>query len=357
MAWSSRPASTSTTPQTSTTASPTRLAQSARSHGSRPRGGGRSKTQLHKWCVCNQSKDTVNKESPTYPGHWVSTSGDPLQGNTHRNAGTDGSAFDKFKVDTAKAAPATGAKGKARAPAATSNSSSTVAEADLKRATAYIEQLKDQIKELGASRDAEHLKYAKTTELANTQVDLQAQKMNEMIGVNVKTLCSSQIEASKAIAKINEIRGHPEGFAENMLVKATEGLAPDLVKTWAAFSGVLTSETTEAADWGTARPKVQGIRSKNIIGITEFQGHESSSPPTPMQHTLHQLTDAKLLSQPMPDGYQALVPPAAVLLPWATGVSAPGKKRKHVDGDDSDAASSDKGEDEDDDDDDDGESS
>ena len=32
-------------------------------------GGGRSKTQLHRRCVCDQSKGPVNKESPTYPGH------------------------------------------------------------------------------------------------------------------------------------------------------------------------------------------------------------------------------------------------------------------------------------------------
>ena len=36
-------------------------------------GDGRSKTQLHKWCICDQSKDAGNKESPTYPGHWAST--------------------------------------------------------------------------------------------------------------------------------------------------------------------------------------------------------------------------------------------------------------------------------------------
>ena len=176
-------------------------------------GGGRSKTQLHKWCVCDQSKGTVNKESPTYLGHWASTQGNPLQSNTHRNAGKDGSTFGKFKVDKAKAAAASSGKGKARAPAATSITSSTVAEADLKRATAHIEQLKVQIKELGASRDAEHLKHAKATELANTQLNLQAQKMNEMIGVDAKTLRSSQIETAKAITKINEICGQCEGFA------------------------------------------------------------------------------------------------------------------------------------------------
>ena len=61
-----------------------------------------------------------------------------------------------------------------------------------------------------------------------------------------------------------------------------------------------------------------------------------------MQHTVHQLTDAKVLAQPTPDGYQALVPPSAVLMPWATGASAAGKKRKREDeNDDSDAASSD----------------
>ena len=103
-----------------------------------------------------------------------------------------------------------------------------------------------------------------------------------MISAHAKVLRSSQVETGKAIAKINEIIGHPEGFAENMLAKATEGLAPDLNTTWAAFSGVLTFETLEAAEWGTANKKVPGSRSKNAFDITEFQGHESSSPPTPM---------------------------------------------------------------------------
>ena len=69
-----------------------------------------------------------------------------------------------------------------------------------------------------------------------------------MISSNAKALCSSQLDTTKAIAKIQAIRGHAEGFAENMLHKAAEGLAPDLGTTWAAFSGVLTSETIDAAD-------------------------------------------------------------------------------------------------------------
>ena len=121
-----------------------------------------------------------------------------------------------------------------------------------------------------------------------------------------------------------------------MLAKATEGLAPDLVTTWAAFSGVLTTETIEAADWGSARQKAQGPRSVNVFNIAGFQGPESPSPPTPMQHTVHQLTNAKVLAQPTPDGYQAPVLPGALLLPWATGASAAGKKRKRVDGPDGD---------------------
>ena len=125
-----------------------------------------------------------------------------------------------------------------------------------------------------------------------------------MISAHAKVLRSSQIKTGKAIAKINEIRGHAEGFAENMLAKATEGLAPDLDTTWVAFSGVLTLEMLEAAEWGTAKKKVPGSRSKNAFDITEFQGYEPSSPPTPMQHTVHQLTDAKVLAQPTPGGYQ-----------------------------------------------------
>ena len=43
------------------------------------------------------------------------------------------------------------AKKKGPASAATSNTSPTVAEADLKRATAHIEHFKDQLKQLGAT--------------------------------------------------------------------------------------------------------------------------------------------------------------------------------------------------------------
>ena len=210
--------------------------------------GGRSKSKLYRWCVCDQSKDADNKPSPTYPGHWVSTQGNPLQSNTHKNAGEDGSAFVRFKVDKAKAAAATSAKKKGPASAATSGTISTAAEAGLKRAAAHIEHLISQITELGASRDAEHLKYAKATELANTQLNLQAKTINEMIGVHAGALRSSQNETAKTIAKISGIRGHAKGFAENMLDKATEGLAPDLVTTRAAFSGVQTSGTIDAAD-------------------------------------------------------------------------------------------------------------
>ena len=54
-----------------------------------------------------------------------------------------------------------------------------------------------------------------------------AQKTNELISAHAKTLRTSQLETATAIAKINEIRGHAKGFAENMLAKATGGLAPD----------------------------------------------------------------------------------------------------------------------------------
>ena len=169
---------------------------------------GRSKTQLHRWCICDQSKDPVNKESATYPDHFVSTQGNPINSNAHPNAGMDGSAFEKFKVDPAKAAASGSGKRKGPASAATSNMSSTVAEADLKRATAHIEHLKDQLKQLGASRDAEHLRYTKAAELVNTQLSLQTEKTNELINAHARTLRSSQIETGNAIAKIHEIRGH-----------------------------------------------------------------------------------------------------------------------------------------------------
>ena len=70
----------------------------------------------------------------------------------------------------------------------------------------------------------------------------------------------------------------------------------------------------------------------NVFNIAGFQGAESSPPPTPMQHTVHQLTEAKVLAQPTPGGYQAPVLPGTFLLPWPTGASAAGKKRKRVEG-------------------------
>ena len=121
---------------------------------------GRSKTQLHRWCICDQSKDEKNKKCATYPGHFASTQGSSINSNAHPNAGKDGCSFENFKPDPAKAAASSSYKRKGHASAATSDMSSIVAEADLKRATAHIEDLKDQLQQLGASRDAKHLKYA-----------------------------------------------------------------------------------------------------------------------------------------------------------------------------------------------------
>ena len=61
-----------------------------------------------------------------------------------------------------------------------------------------------------------------------------------------------------------------------MLEKATDGQAPDLTTTWAAFSGVLTQATIDAADWkkgeGATKKKVRGPRSVNVFNIDAFQG-------------------------------------------------------------------------------------
>ena len=60
----------------------------------------------------------------------------------------------------------------------------------------------------------------------------------------------------------------------------------------------------------------------NVFNITAFQGPEAPVPPTPIQHTVFQLTDAKVICQPTPDGYTAPVDPSNFLLPWATGARA-----------------------------------
>ena len=107
---------------------------------------GRSKTQLHRWCICDESKAERNNECATYPGHFASTQGGSINSNAHPNQGKDGCSFENFKPDPAKAAASSAkGKGKGAASAATSDTRSTVAEADLKRAAAHIENLKDQL--------------------------------------------------------------------------------------------------------------------------------------------------------------------------------------------------------------------
>ena len=101
----------------------------------------------------------------------------------------------------------------------------------------------------------------------------------------------------------------------------------------------------------------------NVFNINAFQGAEATAtaPPTPIQHTVFQLTDAKVHAQPTPDGYEAPVDHSNFLIPGGFASSAAaGKKRKRdrydaPDDDDDDAVSS--APDEDDEDDDDGEDS
>ena len=125
------------------------------------------------------------------------------------------------------------------------------------------------------------------------------------------------------------MRGHAEGFAENMLAKATQGVPVDMDAAWAAFSGLLTSETIEDAEWGSVVKKKLGRHSSNVFNIDAFQGASAAAPPTPVQHAVYQLTEAKVNAQPTPDGYE---PPAEsnVIIPWATATTAAGKKRKRT---------------------------
>ena len=166
--------------------------------------GGTSRSQLHVWCVCDESK-SADKQNPCYPGHWKSTQGNPANHNFHKNPGAEGSTFNSFKPRPVQVYKPDGSRkryGKGAASAATSDTSSTVAEQDLKRAAVHIDHLKNQIRELDIARDAQHLKYAKATELANTQLNLQAQKMIQTTSEHAKALRSSQLNTTKAIANI-----------------------------------------------------------------------------------------------------------------------------------------------------------
>ena len=111
---------------------------------------------------------------------------------------------------------------------------------------------------------------------------------------------------------------------------------------------MLDPQTTDAADWGERTKRPASKHSKSAFDITEFLGQESASPPTPMQHVVYQLTDAKVHAQPTPEGYQALVLPTPIVLQWATGASAVGKRKRDDDDDDDSAYAEDEDEDEDD---------
>ena len=102
---------------------------------------------------------------------------------------------------------------------------------------------------------------------------------------------------------------------------------------------MLTQTTIDAANWGATVKKKPGPRSVNVFNINAFQGAEATAPPTPIQHTVYQLTDGKVNAQPTPDGYEAPVDHASFLIPWAT--AADRKRKRNRDGDDDgDAASS-----------------
>ena len=57
-----------------------------------------------------------------------STQGNPINSNTHKNAGPDGSTFNSFKVQVYKPYGSSKRYGKGAASAATSDTSSTVAD-------------------------------------------------------------------------------------------------------------------------------------------------------------------------------------------------------------------------------------
>ena len=98
-----------------------------------------------------------------------------------------------------------------------------------------------------------------------------------------------------------------------------------------SLSGVLTAEQLENAEWGELRAKVPGSRSKKVFDVDAFQVADTAAPPTPIQHTVYQLTNAKVIVQPTPDGYAAPVDPSNFLVPWATAAgTAAGKKRKRT---------------------------
>ena len=73
-----------------------------------------------------------------------------------------------------------------------------------------------------------------------------------------------------------------------------------------------------------------GRHSGNVFNIGAFQGASAAAPPTPVQHAVFQLTEAKVNAQPTPDGYE---PPAEsnILITWTTAAAtAAGKKRKRT---------------------------
>ena len=100
---------------------------------------------------------------------------------------------------------------------------------------------------------------------------------------------------------------------------------------WSAFSGLLSKVQLEHAQWGgDKKKKPPGSRSMDVFNITAFQVAESAAPPTPIQSTVFQLTDAKVIVQPTPDGHAAPVGPSNFLLEPILTIFSLSKRSKYA---------------------------
>ena len=82
---------------------------------------------------------------------------------------------------------------------------------------------------------------------------------------------------------------------------------------------MLTQATIDTADWkkteDATKKKVRGPRSVNVFNITAFQVADTAAPPTPIQHAVFQLTEAKVNAQPTPVGYDPPADQSNLLVP------------------------------------------
>ena len=177
----------------------------------------------------------------------------------------------------------------------------------------------------------------RSVDLGNQQLSTAARTANDMAHAHGKQLRTTKAITADAIAKMKVMRQHAHGFAELMLLHVAADKAPDHIACWAAFSGLLTDDAIESADWDDRKVKKPPNSSATVYDITEFD--KFTNPATmnsPAPNVACNLTVAKVKAPALPADYEPLdlVDPIKATFKGKGKGPANAKKRKRDDGDD-----------------------